>query len=128
MLQPLSDIEAWYDQDDPWNYESSLDDVKRRDILLHELPDRKFDSALDIGCGHGFLTRDLPARQVVGVDISKKAIKQANKLSGNKKKHISYLVGDLFNLDTLFPKKKFDLIVITGVLYPQYIGEAHTLA
>lgn len=128
MLQPIEDIEAWYDQEDPWNYESSIDDLKRRDILMHELPDRKFSSALDIGCGHGFITRDLPAKKIIGVDISHKAIKQATKLNSKKNKHISYVQGDLFSLDKQFKENSFDFIVITGVLYPQYIGQANTLA
>lgn len=128
MLQPLKDIEAWYDQEDPWNYESSIDDLKRRDILLHELPDREFTSALDIGCGHGFITRELPAKKITGVDISHKAIKQAKQLTPKKKTNISYKQGDLFTLDLQFASQSFDLIVITGVLYPQYIGHANTLS
>jgi len=87
-----------------------------------------FRSALDIGCGHGFLTRDLPATKIIGVDISNKAIEQAKKLSSTTKRMVSYQQGDLFSLGTLFKADQFDLAVITGVLYPQYIGQANTLA
>jgi hypothetical protein len=32
--------------------------------------------------------------------------------------------GSIFSLNELFPNEKFDIILITGVLYPQYIGNA----
>jgi 2-polyprenyl-3-methyl-5-hydroxy-6-metoxy-1,4-benzoquinol methylase len=128
MLQTGKDLNEWFSKTDPWEYESNLDDKKRKDILFSTLPDREYKKVLDIGCGHGFVTRDMPGKKIIGVDYSDKAIVQANKtLPKSKKKKISYQVGDLFTLDEDFPPHSFDLIVITGVLYPQYIGKAGTL-
>lgn len=127
MIQSVKDIDNWYRSDDPWNYENSLDDQKRTDILIH---DQSYEHVLDIGCGHGFITRNLPGKKIVGVDISALAIKQAKKLgkSKNSQTKIQYIQGDLFSLTTQLPNNKFDLIVITGVLYPQYIGHSQNLS
>lgn len=127
-LQPLNELEEFYKaQKDPWGYEDNPDDKDRKAILLGELAKiQKPSAVLDIGCGHGFITRDLPGEKIIGVDISATAVEQANKLS--KRPHVSYVEGDIFTLsrESLKSPEGFDLIVITGVLYPQYIGNAKT--
>lgn len=127
IIQPLDDLEKWYKDEDPWDYESSLDDKKRKDILLHHLPKQKYRHVLDIGCGHGYITRYLPGMKVTGVDISVGAIKQAKKLSPKSTTGvpITYLAADMYDL--VNQKHKYDLIIITGVLYPQYIGKSNNL-
>ncbi len=126
-LQPHQDIEKWYDKYDPWEYETAFDDKKRKDILLTEIPNRTYNRVLDIGCGHGFVTRDLPGDEIIGIDISEKAVRHAQSDAKKfKKKHITYKVGDLFSLEKTV-SGPFDLILITGVLYPQYIGKSNTL-
>lgn len=127
-LQPLDDLEKWYSKKDPWNYETSPDDIKRRDILLSEIPQRLYKNVLDIGCGHGFVTRKLPGQNITGVDISKKAIQQAKKIKKDDNQRVGYITGSIYDLEKIFgDKKQFDLIIITGVLYPQYIGNSLTL-
>jgi predicted TPR repeat methyltransferase len=123
MLQPFEDLEKWHSSDDPWGYESNPEDAKRKDILLSELPQKKYDNVLDIGCGHGFVTRDLPGKRVLGVDISHEAVKKAQ---AYKTERISFLQSSLFDLNRNVPEK-FDLVIITGVLYSQYIGNALNL-
>ena len=132
MIQSQEDLEQWYNTADPWNYEDSLDDIKRRDILLAEIPKRAYQNVLDIGCGSGFVTRDLPGKHIFGTDLSTQAIKQAKQSGKRRNKSesnsaIKYSVADLFKLQEHFSDKKFDLIIITGVLYPQYIGQSQTL-
>jgi 2-polyprenyl-3-methyl-5-hydroxy-6-metoxy-1,4-benzoquinol methylase len=126
MIQSISELEDWYSKEDPWDYENNLQDIKRKDILIDELPKRKYMNVLDIGCGHGFITRELPGENLYGIDLSHKSIKQANLLGKRKGKKIKYIQGDLFAINDIFKKKKFDLIIITGVLYPQYIGKSFT--
>jgi 2-polyprenyl-3-methyl-5-hydroxy-6-metoxy-1,4-benzoquinol methylase len=123
MLQPLDELEKWHSSDDPWGYETHPEDIKRKDILLSELPQKKYNNVLDIGCGHGFVTRDLPGKRVVGVDISHEAIKQAKTYETDR---ITFLQSSLFDLNRNL-REQFDLIVITGVLYPQYVANAHNL-
>jgi 2-polyprenyl-3-methyl-5-hydroxy-6-metoxy-1,4-benzoquinol methylase len=127
-LQPLDELEDFYQADDPWGYEENPSDKNRKIVLMSELEKLSTPKrVLDIGCGHGFVTRDLPGKKIIGVDVSEKAIKQADKLS--KRPHISYEVADMFDLtrESLKTPEGFDMILITGVLYPQYIGRSRTV-
>ena len=128
MIQSQDELNQWYKNEDPWDYETTADDIKRRDMLLNTLPNRKFKNVLDIGCGHGYITRELPGENIIGIDLSQDAINQAKELSTKKGKNIRYLVGDFFDLPNSLKNAKFDLIVVTGVLYPQYIGKSFSLS
>lgn len=123
MIQPLGELEKWHKKNDPWGYKNSAEDRKRKHILLSEIPDKHYKRVLDIGCGQGFITQSLPGKQVVGVDISKEAINKAKKI---ERKGLKFIQASIFELNNIF-KEEFDLIVITGVLYPQYIGNSNTL-
>lgn len=128
MLQPLEELEKFYNDDDPWSYETNFDDIRRKNIILSEIPERNYENVLDIGCGHGFITRELPGKRIVGVDISANAIAQAKSHQSNRhnKKNIAFSKSSIFELNShIFGV--YDLIVITGVLYPQYIGESKSL-
>jgi predicted TPR repeat methyltransferase len=123
MRQPIADLEAFHCQPDPWGYEEHPDDAKRRSVLLAELPARPYRHTLDVGCGQGFVTRALPGEDVVGVDVSAEAITHARR---QQRDGLRFLQADLFSLPEVLGGS-FDLIVLTGVLYPQYVGRAHTL-
>ena len=125
VLQSIGELEKWYEKPDPWDYENNPDDLKRRSMLLSVLPEKKYSKVLDIGCGDGFLTVRLPGEEIIGVDISANAISHAKK---NGLPHIEYHRYSLFDLPGLGWDQSFDLIVITGVLYPQYIGDSESLA
>ena len=127
MLQPLKELELFYSNEDPWGYETNSDDVKRRNIILSEIPERNYENVLDIGCGHGFVTRELSGKKITGIDISTNAITQAksHQTKQSKTKHIDFIQSSIFDLDSHI-YGIYDLIVITGVLYPQYIGQAKT--
>jgi len=124
-LQPIAELEKWWEKEDPWNYNQNPDDQNRRAMLLSLLPKKQYERILDIGCGDGFITSRLPGREVIGVDVSTNAIQQAQK---NSLPHIQYQLCSLFDLPTMGWAQNFDLIVITGVLYPQYIGDSELLA
>ncbi|MDR1513433.1 MAG: methyltransferase domain-containing protein [Propionibacteriaceae bacterium] len=75
-------------------------------------------SLLDVGCGEGWITRDLarlvhPGR-VVGVDASEEAIAQAE-AGGDIPDNLSFAVADLFELP--FPDASFDVAHIHQVLH-----------
>lgn len=127
-IQPKEQLDSFYCERDPWNYRNHPDDVRRKTELLSLLPSIKFRRALDIGCGDGFLTFDLPATEVVGTDISSVAIAWAERTRADRPdgQRFSFSSSSLFNLE---PDRLgvFDLIVITGVLYPQYIGKTVAL-
>lgn len=123
MIQPLDEIERWHKIKDPWKYENSQDDQLRKHLLLSELPSKNYSRVLDIGCGQGFITRDLPGDSIIGVDVSSEAIKHAKKYEDER---ISFMQCSIFELNNKL-HDKFDLIIITGVLYPQYIGDSLNL-
>jgi 2-polyprenyl-3-methyl-5-hydroxy-6-metoxy-1,4-benzoquinol methylase len=124
MIQELNELNEFHKNKDPWGYKNNPDDKKRLEILLSEIPNKEYKNVLDIGCGQGFITSNLPGENIIGVDISEAAITNAN--SNNTKAHITFKNGSIFEINKLI-SKKFDLIIITGVLYPQYIGKASSL-
>lgn len=124
VLQPTAELERWYEKPDPWQYESNPDDLNRRAMLLSVLPKRQYQNVLDIGCGDGFITKRLPGKSVTGIDVSANAIQWAKH---NAAPHITYLQYSLFDLTELDWEGKFDLVVATGVFYPQYIAQSKKL-
>lgn len=123
MIQKIKDLEDWHNKKDPWDYENNKHDFKRKQILLSEIPDIQYKNVLDIGCGQGFITKDLPGVNVFGVDISNKAIEYAKEQECD---NLKFFQGSIFEVDKYFDFD-FDLIIITGVLYEQYIGKSNTL-
>lgn len=89
-------------------------------MLLSVIPERDYETTLDVGCGNGFVTARLPGRRVVGIDVAGNAVNWA------KQKHpgIDFREKSLFDINGA---EQFDLIVITGVCYPQYIGDTSNL-
>ena len=98
-------FEEFYKKRDPWNYESTSDDAYRKQVLLSVMHDfGPFDRALDIGCGEGFVTKDIPANTIHGIEISDLA---ASRLPANVQRVLS-------------PEGKYDLVITTGTLYKEY--------
>lgn len=105
MAQSKQDLEDWYNIKDPWGYSSNSDDLNRKRMILDALnPYAPFKRALDIGCGEGFITKDLPAKQIEGIEISDNA---ASRLPEKVKRVVN-------------PSGQYDLIICTGMLYDQY--------
>jgi 2-polyprenyl-3-methyl-5-hydroxy-6-metoxy-1,4-benzoquinol methylase len=124
MIQSKTELDLFHTNKDPWGYENNNEDLIRKEILLGEIPKQPYKNALDIGCGQGFITQYLPGENIYGVDLSKNAIDFAKGNSTDNK--FKFIQGSIFEIDKLFDVK-FDLIVITGVLYPQYIGNSSSL-
>jgi len=134
-IQSKEELESFYATEDPWGYRSNPEDLRRRDIILAEIPQREFAHALDIGCGEGFLTCRLPAASVIGADLSATAIERARARPENA--HCSFVASGLYDLPGILagpekptgapPSGQFDLVLITGLIYPQYFGRAHTM-
>ena len=123
-IQTAKELDTYYVSPDPWGYYQNKHDAARKSILLEAIKAYAFGRALDIGCGNGFLTESFPATEIIGIDISSEAIVEAKSRSRNK--HISYVAASLFELPNL-DLGAFDCVLITGVLYEQYIGNAHPL-
>jgi len=120
MIQSKQELEDWYSDSDPWGYYNNPQDIMRKARILSAIPQFDYENVLDIGCGNGFLTNGLPGKQVIGLEISEKAVQWANEHASPSTR---YFCGSLFDLPDL-NLPPMDLIVITGVLYPQYIAES----
>jgi len=113
-------LEAIYSADaDPWASASPKYRYQHRkyEVLASLLPTRRYESALDVGCGSGVLSRHLAlhANQVLGVDISPTAVANA-RLTNADNPGISFEAHDLLELPESF-NNRFDLIVVADVLY-----------
>lgn len=98
-------FETWYDKADPWSYRSNSDDIRRKKYILNLVEKYgPFDRAIDIGCGEGFITEDIKATEVYGLEISDKA---AARFKPNVKR-------------ALVPEGKYDLVLTAGTLYKEY--------
>lgn len=125
-IQSEEELNIFYSNKDPWNYDNNIHDKRRARELLSLVKDApKNGRTLDIGCGNGFLTYQLPGREIIGVDLSERAIEFAKAREENIETHdaFSFIKGSILELDQN-RLGRFDLITITGVLYPQYIGKA----
>ncbi len=109
MMQDKEALEDWYSQGhDPWAYRSNADDIKRKSYILSSLSiGRMFKSALDLGCGEAWVTRDLPAEKIYGYELSDIA---ASRFPSNVER-VS---------DDDIRGGRFDLVVATGILYDHY--------
>ena len=104
---------------DPWAAAQccySYQRIKYRKALSL-LPKRRFQSALDIGCGVGEFTRHIAkiAGTVRGIDISVSAVKHAHLLS-TEYPNITFAPGNVRELEAS-PSRTFDLVVLADVLY-----------
>lgn len=104
-MQTKSDLELWYKEPDAWNYFNNPEDTKRRQKILDVLKPYKFNTALDIGAGEGYITRILPAKKIFFQELSDLA---------------SSRQPQEFERVTFQTNKVFDLVVATGIFYPQY--------
>lgn len=110
-MQTKEQLEEFYKTADPWGYKVNHFDKQRKDILLKELEEYgTFEKAIDIGAGEGWITTDLPAKTIHGYEISDEA---AARFPDNVKRVKS-------------PRGKYDLVVVTGVLYKEYDYEEIT--
>lgn len=101
-MQTKQDLEQWHATKDAWGYETNPEDAKRKTKILSLLKPAK--RALDLGAGEGFITRDLPAKEIYAIEISDNA-------ASRFPKHVKRIHK---------PEGKYDLIIATGVFYDQY--------
>jgi SAM-dependent methyltransferase len=100
-------IEEEYSVKDPWGYEKNPFDKIRLDKILEVLkPYGIFERALDIGCGEGFITKHLPAKEIFGYDESDTAMSRCPK--------------EIKTLRKADIEGRFDLVTATGVMYRHY--------
>ncbi len=100
---------------DPWGFRTSGYERDKYAETLAALPDRRFRSALEVGCSIGELTRRLAplCDRLLGLDLSDAALREAAATCGE-------LAGVAFRQATVpseWPDGPFDLVVLSEVLY-----------
>lgn len=110
-MQPKEEIEQHYDKPDPWGYQNHPEDFIRKQKIVgacnSNIPEGqyKFATSLDVGCGEAWITRDLPAKDKYGFE-----------LSHNARRRWPINVRNVDN----YPEKTFELVIATGVMYGHY--------
>lgn len=109
-----------WQQGDFWNFETSAYEQARFARLMAILGGRRYERALEIGCGAGYFTRLLAgvAQQIVAFDISPAAIDRAKRL-GADLQHVEFRVGNAME-HNFRDDSPWDLVVCTDAIY--YLG------
>jgi cyclopropane fatty-acyl-phospholipid synthase-like methyltransferase len=113
-LEP-SHFEAIYSgHSDPWRYATSKYERRKYSATIEALGRRKFQSAFEIGCSIGILTRQLAyqCQSLLAVDVAEQALARAERNC----KGLSHVNFDRMQVPKQWPSKAFDLIVLSEVL------------
>lgn len=105
-MQTKEELEKFYEQEDPWDYTKTEDDYRRRRIIvaLANLYAGGAETVLDLGCGEGFITKELPGERKFGIEISDRAVSRWPE-----------------GITRLYrPQGGYDVVLASGVLYGQY--------
>lgn len=107
-------------ESDPWELDSSELDQRRYARQLELLAGRRYERALEIGCGAGSFTRRLAplCAELVAVDISEHAIARAREASDGAE-GVEFRIANVMELD-LEREGSWDLVVLAETSY--YIG------
>jgi len=99
-MSDLSDskiIDSWHTNAAPWTAAIRNDEIESRRLVTYRaivdvIMSRHPESALDIGCGEGWLSRELGARgiEIVGTDVVPALIDQARSAGGGDFRVASY--------------------------------------
>lgn len=115
-----SDAELIFDgvhtrAEDPWDYDTSWYERRKRALTLASLPEESYPAGLEVGCSIGALTAELArrCRSLLAVDASGVAArKAAARLAGSPHVQVRHLV-----VPGTWPKGTFDLVVVSEVGY-----------
>ncbi|KQT68934.1 MULTISPECIES: PIG-L family deacetylase [unclassified Aureimonas] len=106
---------------DPWHVRSSAYEADKRAASLAMLEGRRYASALEAGCGEGFLSRGLVeagiAGAILGVDREPAIVERARARTTSP--DVRFAVGAM---PDALPEGAFDLVLLSEVLY--FLNEA----
>lgn len=125
MKHTKEQVVAGYDNPDPWGYKTNPCDQQRKTLILKNLNhfrpwaanekgetfQRPFHNALDICCGEGWITGDIPATTIHGIELSEKAKERFPKNV----------------IPQVKPQGQYELVMLTGALYHHYDWETFVL-
>jgi len=98
---------------DPWQFRTSAYERDKYQATLGSLTKDKYAAGLEVGCSIGVLTQLLSRRclSLLAIDVSSTALEAAKAINDS---NVTFC---LANLPAEFPQNKFDLIVLSEVLY-----------
>jgi SAM-dependent methyltransferase len=113
-------FEDLWKQGDPWNLETSDYERDKYERQIDLLRSRRYEHALEIGCGNGCFTRKLVtiADNVVAMDISASAIARAREAT-SEHGSIDFRVANIMECD-LRAETSWDLVVMSETIC--YLG------
>jgi 2-polyprenyl-3-methyl-5-hydroxy-6-metoxy-1,4-benzoquinol methylase len=112
---------------DPWGYESNPADKLRLQQIMRFLPnDYRGKRFLDIGCGEGFVSLAIKDVDLTGIDTSATAVVSFNSRAQLEKMSETHRAEQGSILEDLTPHGEFDFVLVTGVLYPHYVGKSQS--
>ncbi|MFF2314931.1 PIG-L family deacetylase [Arthrobacter sp. NPDC058097] len=114
------DAEAVFDAlhrsaEDPWRYQDSWYEQRKRSLTLAALPEQKYDAGLEVGCSIGTLSAELAmrCRRFLAVDASgTAAARAAERLARHPGAEARQLT-----LPDQWPAGSFDLVVVSEMGY-----------
>ena len=100
---------------DPWGFRTSAYEAEKYAATLASLSAPRYGSALEVGCSIGVFTRKLAARcdALKAIDASEAALGAARQDCGD----LSNVTFDRATVPDEFPQGRYDLIVLSEVLY-----------
>ncbi len=101
--------------DDPWNFTSSEYETAKYAATVAALPDKNYQSALEIGCSIGVLTETLAplCQSLLAIDVNEKALNKArSRCAGLPNVRFQKMA-----IPDEFPDENFDLIIVSEVGY-----------
>jgi cyclopropane fatty-acyl-phospholipid synthase-like methyltransferase len=113
---PRGYFDALYARDgDPWKFASSPYEQAKYSATLQALPAAHFSSAFEVGCSIGVLSRMLAkcCTALLAVDVAEAALVQARRRCAD----LDQVEFDLMQIPGEWPRRRFDLIVLSEVLY-----------
>jgi LmbE family N-acetylglucosaminyl deacetylase len=111
--------------EDPWRYQDSWYEQRKRSLTLAALPEQKYDAGLEAGCSIGTLSAELAKRcgRLLAVDASGTAVaRAAERLAAYTGAEARQLT-----LPEHWPEGRFDLIVVSEMGYYLPAGELDDL-
>ncbi len=120
-MRPDHSLDACYfddvftGDDDPWSLASSPYEAAKFDATIAAIDDRRYRSALEIGCAHGVLTARLAelCDTLTSIDISLRAVELARSRSAA----LSNVTITRCAFPAETPDGAFDLVVLSEVVY-----------
>jgi 2-polyprenyl-3-methyl-5-hydroxy-6-metoxy-1,4-benzoquinol methylase len=99
---------------DPYQYATSAYELTRFSRMAALLGDRRFRSALEVGCAEGHFTKTLASLcgRVTALDLSEAALQRARRHVDQP--HVNWVQA---NVRTWRPEESYDLMVMAEVLY-----------